>query len=79
LFARTRSVFTIHNIGYQGVVGAEAAGEVLPSTDRSALHQDELRAGRINILRHGLLYADLVTTVSPTYAREIQTSEYGLD
>jgi len=78
LFARTRSVLTIHNIGYQGVIGAEAADEVLPATDRSALHQDELRAGRINILRHGLLYADLVTTVSPTYAREIQSSEYGL-
>jgi starch synthase len=78
LFAQTRSVFTIHNIGYQGVIDAGAAAEVLPAADRSHLHQDELRAGRINLLRHGLLYADLVTTVSPTYAREIQGSEYGL-
>jgi starch synthase len=78
LFQHTRSVFTIHNIGYQGILGPEAASEVLPGGDRSALHQDDLRAGRINPLRLGLLYADLVTTVSPTYAREIQTAEYGM-
>jgi starch synthase len=78
LFQHTRSVFTIHNIGYQGILGPEAAAEVLPGSDRSALHQEDLRAGRINPLRLGLLYADLVTTVSPTYAREIQTAEYGM-
>jgi starch synthase len=78
LFQRTRSVFTIHNIGYQGVVGSQSADEMLPGPDKSALHQDELRAGLINPLRHALLYADLVTTVSPTYAREIQTAEYGM-
>jgi starch synthase len=78
LFEHTRSVFTIHNIGYQGVVSAAAANEMLPGVDKSALHQDELRLGRINPLRHALLYADLVTTVSPTYAREIQTAEFGM-
>jgi starch synthase len=78
LFEHTRSVFTIHNIGYQGVVSAAAANEMLPGADKSALHQDELRLGRINPLRHALLYADLVTTVSPTYAREIQTAEFGM-
>jgi starch synthase len=77
LFAATRSVLTIHNLGYQGVVGAEAAPEVLGGAERTLLHQEELRAGKINLLRLGLLYADLLTTVSPTYAREIQGSEYG--
>jgi starch synthase len=78
LFARTRSVLTIHNVGYQGVQSAAAAAELLPAPDRSALHQEELRAGRINMLRHGVMYADAITAVSPTYAREITTPEYGL-
>jgi starch synthase len=42
------------------------------------LHQDDLRAGRINPLRHGIIYADAITTVSPTHAREICTDQYGM-
>ncbi|MFT3906305.1 MAG: glycogen synthase [Steroidobacteraceae bacterium] len=78
LFQRTRSVMTVHNIGYQGIVGAEHAGEMLPGANPMLLHQDDLHAGRINMLRQGVLHANLVTTVSPTYAREIQTDEYGM-
>jgi starch synthase len=77
LFESTRTVLTIHNLAYQGVVGPAAAAEVLAGANYGLLHQDDLRAGKINLLRHGLLYADLLTTVSPTYALEIQTPEYG--
>ena len=38
----------------------------------------ELAAGRINFLRTGIAYADLIITVSPTYAREIQSAQYGM-
>jgi len=78
-FARTRTVLTIHNIGYQGIFpAAEMADlELAPAAER-LLYRPDLIAGRINALRHGILYADTITTVSPTYAREICTDEYGM-
>jgi len=80
-FAAARSVFTIHNIGYQGTFWSGRAGDVGPGVDVGLLHQDDLGAGRINPLRHGVMFADAVTTVSPTYADEIRTPEggHGLD
>jgi len=81
IFGATRSVFTIHNIGYQGVFSAAAAADVGPGLGVESLHQGDLGLGRINPMRHGILHADAVTTVSPTYAQEICTPEggYGLD
>jgi starch synthase len=78
LFAATRTVLTIHNIGYQGILAASAASDLALGTSGHLLHQDDLRQGRINSLKHGILYADAVTTVSPTYAREITTEAYGM-
>jgi starch synthase len=77
VFGATRSVFTIHNIGYQGVFSAAAAADVGPGVSLGALHQADLALGRINPMRHGILHADAVTTVSPTYALEIRTPEGG--
>ena len=78
LFKATRSVLTIHNIGYQGIFAANAVADVGLGARTDRLHQDDLRAGVINSLKHGILYADAITTVSPTYAREITTDEYGM-
>ncbi|HVS75766.1 MAG TPA: glycogen synthase [Steroidobacteraceae bacterium] len=78
LFARTRSVLTIHNIGYQGIFSAAEVADLELGPRSYLLHQDELRAGTINSLRHGILYADAITTVSPTHALEICTDEYGM-
>ncbi len=78
LFANTRSVLTIHNIGYQGVFGTDILADLGLGESTGTLHQDDFSAGRINFLKTGLLYADLLTTVSPTYAREIQGSDYGM-
>lgn len=78
LFESTRSVLTIHNIGYQGVFSAAAVDDLQLGGGRRLLHQDHLRAGFINSLEHGILYADSITTVSPTYAREIRTPEFGM-
>ena len=78
LFAATRTVLTIHNIGYQGIFPAARIADLGLPGRRSLLHQPDLAAGRINALRHGILYADSITTVSPTHAREICSDEYGM-
>jgi len=78
LFDDTRTVLTIHNIGYQGTFPATAIGDLALGLGEHLIHQDDLRRGVINPLKHGIMYADAVTTVSPTYAREITTSEYGM-
>jgi starch synthase len=77
-FAHTATVFTIHNLGYQGIVDPWALG--LAGFPRSAFypHSPFEYHGRVNFMKVGILFADLVSTVSPTYAREIQTSgEFG--
>jgi starch synthase len=78
LFSATRSVLTIHNIGYQGTFSATAIADLALGPKNYMLHQDDLRAGRINPLRHGIIYADAITTVSPTHALEICTDQYGM-
>jgi starch synthase len=77
LFAATRTVFTIHNLGYQGIFSADHADDLGLGAGVSQLQQSDLYAGRINALLHGVVHADVVTTVSPTYAREICTPEHG--
>jgi starch synthase len=78
LFANTRSVLTIHNIGHQGTFPASAVADVGMTDASSWFHQEQLREGRINLLLTGILYANAITTVSPTYAREIQRPEHGV-
>jgi starch synthase len=78
VFAGTRSVLTIHNIGYQGEFSGGDVADLDLGPDIYLLHQDDLRAGRVNALKNGILHADAITTVSPTYAREITTPRYGM-
>lgn len=72
----SKSVLTIHNIAHQGVFSKD----VLPAI---GLSRDDFTPlgiefyGQVNVLKQGILSADVVTTVSPTYAREIQTPEHG--
>ena len=78
LFARTRTVLTIHNLGHQGTFDARVLPETGLLPARDLLHQEELNAGRLGFLATGILHANAITTVSPTYAREIQTPEHGV-
>jgi starch synthase len=72
------TVFTIHNLGYQGLFPAEE----LPLTGlpkERFFHPKGIEYwGKISLLKAGIVYSEAITTVSPTYAREIQTPEFGL-
>ncbi len=78
LFENTRSVLTIHNIGYQGIFDAKIMYDIGMQNSPEVLHQDDLALGHVNFLKTGVLYADWLTTVSPTYAREILQPTYGM-
>jgi len=78
LFAKTKTLLTLHNIAYQGVFPESVLGELGLEQHRELLHQDDLEQGQINFLKTGILYADALTTVSETYAREIQTPDFGM-
>ena len=77
LFEETRTVLTLHNLGYQGVFPAEWAERLGFAGERERLPAEDLAQGVFNFLKTGILETDLLTTVSPTYAREIQTPEQG--
>ena len=78
LFADTRTVLTIHNIGYQGMFEADTIPGLGLGSERHLLWQQDLSENRINFLKTGLMYADAITTVSRTYAKEIQSDEHGM-
>jgi starch synthase len=77
-FVNTRSVLTIHNIGYQGIMSSAAVGDLGLGADAARLDPTDRAHGVINPLKTGIKFADAVTTVSPTYAREICTTELGM-
>ena len=74
--AATRCVLTIHNLSHQGVFPKELLPEIGLDWDAFSIDGIEFYGG-LNILKHGILCADAVTTVSDSYAREIQTAAHG--
>src|SRR5687768_13778914 len=75
-FRPTGTVFTIHNLAYQGIFDASWLPRLGLGWD--LMHIDALEYyGRISFLKGGLMFSDVLTTVSPRYAEEIQTPEFG--
>lgn len=75
-YQRIKTLFTIHNLAYQGLFWH--LDMHLLGLPWRLFHWEALEFhGMINFLKAGLVYSDLLTTVSPTYAREIQTPYYG--
>jgi starch synthase len=75
-FERAVSVFTIHNMGYQGVFPADTLPLLMLPWDLFTIGKTEFY-GKVNFLKGAIVFADYVTTVSRKYAQEIQTAEYG--
>jgi len=76
-YAGIGSLLTIHNLGYQGIFPAETLSGLRLSAE--LFHPDALEYwGKISFLKGGVVFADRVNTVSPTYAAEICTPELGL-
>jgi starch synthase len=75
-FKNTKTMLTIHNIGYQGLFPKEEFAKL--GLDWSLFDMEMLEFyGKVNILKGGIVFADLITTVSQTYSKEIQTKEFG--
>jgi starch synthase len=75
-FAATKCLFTIHNLGYLGLFEPAALAEI--GLDAGAFQPDGVEFyGHLSLLKGALWASDAISTVSPRYAREIQTPEYG--
>ena len=76
-YTKIKTIFTIHNLQYQGIFGIREVQDVLGLGD-SLWTDDKLECyGCANFMKAALVYSDLITTVSPSYAEEIQTAYYG--
>lgn len=76
-YAAIRTVFTIHNLQYQGIFGIKEVQDVMGLGD-GLWSADKLEfSGCANFMKAGLVYTDVITTVSPSYAEEITTAYYG--
>ncbi len=75
-FPGTGTVFTVHNLGYQGLFWNHDLPMMGLGWELFTPRGLEFY-GKINLMKAGLLYADILSTVSDTYSREIQTPEYG--
>lgn len=75
-FRSTGTVMTLHNLGYQGLFWTHDLPFTGLGWDLFTPQGIEF-FGRINLLKAGLVFSDVLSTVSPTYSREIQTKEYG--
>ena len=75
-FENVATVFTIHNMGYQGLFPAEILPLLMLPWDLFTISKMEF-FGQVNFLKGALVFSDYITTVSKKYSQEIQTTEYG--
>ncbi|MCX6796002.1 MAG: glycogen/starch synthase, partial [Candidatus Falkowbacteria bacterium] len=77
LYQAVKTVYTIHNLNYQGASGLEILSTGNLGKNSLASLSRDAQDGDVNFMVQGILNADLVNTVSKTYAKEIATTDYG--
>ena len=75
--ARIRTVYTVHNLKFQGKFGKDMIGSVLGLDDNYTAKSQLIQDDAVNFMLGALNYSDVLTTVSPTYAQEICTGFFG--
>ncbi|MCY2961015.1 MAG: glycogen synthase GlgA [Planctomycetota bacterium] len=78
LFAKTRTLLTLHNNAYQGNFPIHVLRELNLENERKLLWQEDVKNGMVSFLKSGITYATAISTVSRTYAKEIQGDELGM-
>jgi starch synthase len=76
-YEQIRTVFTIHNLQFQGIFPREILGDLLNLSDRYFTMEHLEFYGNVSFMKGALVASDIITTVSPTYKEEIQTEYYG--
>ena len=76
-YDRIRTVFTVHNIKFQGKISRFCTGDILGLSDEEAAYYGLIDGDALNYMRGALSTADRLTTVSPSYAEEVCTDFYG--
>ena len=78
VLSRIKTIFSIHNLSYQGSFNHRFILPKEADTGESRIPGfDDPKLAKINGMKRGIIYADLINTVSPTYAKEIMTPEFG--
>ena len=72
-----KTILTIHNLSYQGKASVDVLDKLKMDQTKCHLENWEIENKKLNFLMEGIIHADIVTTVSPTYAKEIMTEEFG--
>ena len=73
-----KTLLTIHNLAYQGETSIDILEKLGIEESKSRIVKWEIASKKVNFLLEGIVHADIITTVSPTYAKEIMTEEFGV-
>ncbi|MGA2774557.1 MAG: glycogen synthase GlgA [Candidatus Omnitrophota bacterium] len=75
-YRNMRTLLTIHNMGYQGLFEKDEFPKLGLNWDLFSMEGLEF-FGRVNVLKGGIIFSDIINTVSPTYSKEIRTKRFG--